>query len=272
MSTSQELLDAQGIPSTGFVDVVGGSDTILPSTAGLAGAPGTGVPELEQTIDNHSNILARLPDRLSSHLFARATRYWLAAGETLFRAGEDGDGCYLLDKGVLKVSVASPQGDERILAIIRPDSIVGELAIIDGQPRSASVIAVRDCELSFISRAAFKEYTQQHPEIYRYLVDVLASRLRETNDSMAAASFLPVKARVARTLLELAKYLGQDAGSGRILIRHKINQGDLAAMAGVARENVSRVLSKWKRQKIVTRWSFYYTINNIATLERELES
>src|SRR5438045_3605822 len=106
MSTSQGLLDAQSITSTSFVDVVGGSDTILSNTAGLAGAPGTGVTELEQTSDNRSNILARLPDRLSSHLFARATRYWLAAGEALFRAGEDGDGCYLLDKGVLKVSVA----------------------------------------------------------------------------------------------------------------------------------------------------------------------
>src|SRR5713101_2395435 len=145
MSTTQGLLDAQGIPSTSFVDVVGGSDTILPSTAELAGAPGTGVSELEQTIDNHSNILAGLPNRLSSHLFAKATRYWLAAGKSLFRAGEDGDGCYLLNKGVLKVTMTSPQGDERILAIIGSGSIVGELAIIDGRPRSASVIAVRDC-------------------------------------------------------------------------------------------------------------------------------
>ena len=103
-------------------------------------------------------------------------------------------------------------------------------------------------------------------------MDVLASRLREADEAMAAASFLTVKARVARMLLELAKYLGQDAGAGRILIQHKINQGDLAAMAGVARENVSRILSKWKRRNIVTQSSFYYTINNTATLERELES
>src|SRR6266852_2786424 len=98
------------------------------------------------------------------------------------------------------MSMSSPQGEERVRAMSGPASIVRQLAILDGRPRSASVIAVRDCELSFISRVAFKEYTQQHPEIYSYLVNVLASRLREANDAMAAASFLTIKARVARTL------------------------------------------------------------------------
>jgi CRP/FNR family cyclic AMP-dependent transcriptional regulator len=72
--------------------------------------------------------------------------------------------------------------------MLGPDAIVGELAIIDGGPRSASVFAVRDCELSFISRAAFEERTIRHPEIYQYLI-VLATRLRETDEAMAATSF-----------------------------------------------------------------------------------
>src|SRR5262249_28580810 len=158
------------------------------------------------------------------------------------------------------------------LAIVGSDSIVGELALIDGRPRSASVIAVRDCDLLFIGRVAFNEYATQHPEIYKYLVDVLASRLREADETIAAMSFLSVKARVARTLLELAQHLGQSEGAGRVIIRHKINQGDIAALAGVARENVSRVLSKWKKQNIVTRWSFYYTLTITKALELELET
>jgi Crp-like helix-turn-helix protein len=85
---------------------------------------------------------------------------------------------------------------------------------------------------------------------------------------VAADSFLAVEARVARALLELAEYLGEDAGAGRVLIRHKINQSDLAAMAGVAREYVSRVLSRWKRHDLVTRSSGFYYINNITTLKR----
>src|SRR5215475_13665575 len=99
-----------------------------------------------------NNILSALPDRLSSRLYAKATARHLRAGETLFNAGDVGDGCYRLDRGVLKVDMTSSRGEKLTLAIIGPGSIVGELAIIDGHSRSASIVAIKDCELSFISR------------------------------------------------------------------------------------------------------------------------
>jgi len=223
-----------------------------------------------ETSLSRSSILSGLPEGLSSILFANATASGLKAGEVLFNAGDVADGCYRLDQGVLKVDMVSPRGEELTLAIIGAGSIVGELAMIDGHPRSASIIAVKDCKLRFISRADFEECTQRHPEIYRYLVNMLAARLRDTDEAMAANNFLTVKARVARALFELAKHLGETTGSGRIVIRHKISQRDLAAMAGVARENVSRVLSRWQQQKIVARSSFYYSINDKSALEHEL--
>ena len=217
-------------------------------------------------------ILPALPEHLSMLLFASMELRHLDAGEVLFAAGDSGDGCYRLEHGLLKVVISSPRGDERILAILRPGALAGELAVIDGRPRSASVVAVRACELSFISRAVFEKCTQQHPEIYRYLVNVLAARLRETDDAVAAASFMTVKARLARTLLELGELLGEEQDSGRVVIRHKIQQSDLAAMAGVARENVSRVFSDWTRRKVMTRSSGYYCLNDIATLKRSVDS
>jgi CRP/FNR family transcriptional regulator len=219
-----------------------------------------------------SAILPRLPKNLSAQLFAGAASRHLEAGEALFVAGDTGDGCYRLEQGLVKVIVTSPQGEERILAILGPGAIVGELSVIDGGPRSASVVAVKECELSFVSRAAFKECTQQYPEIYHYLVDVLAARLRETDDALVAASFLTVKSRLARALLDLAKFLGEEEASGCVWIRHKVSQSDLAAMAGVARENVSRVLSDWKRRKLVTRSNGYYCLHDVATLQRTADS
>jgi len=207
-----------------------------------------------------------------SSLFDGAALRRLKADEALFVAGDPGDGCYRLEQGLLKVVVTSPRGDERILAMLGPGAIVGELAMLDREPRSASVFAVRDCELSFISRAAFEERTVRHPEIYQYLINVLANRLRATDEAMAAASFLTVQARLARALLQLAKHAGQDDGAGHVVIRHKISQSDLAAMAGVARENVSRVMSDWKRDRVVTRSSGLYHLNNIAALEHNLAS
>ena len=219
-----------------------------------------------------SAILPRLPEHLSRLLFARAQPRHLESGEVLFAAGDTGDGCYRLERGLLKVVISSPQGDERILAILSPGSIAGELAVIDGRPRSASVVAVRACELSFVSHALFEECTEQHPEIYRYLVNVLAARLREADDALAATSFMTVRARLARTLLELGELLGEKDASGQVVIRHQIHQDDLAAMAGVARDNVSRVISDWKRRKVITRSSGYYCLGDTTVLKESVDS
>ncbi len=158
------------------------------------------------------------------------------------------------------------------MAILGPGAIAGELAVIDGRPRSASIVAIRACELSFVSHALFEECTRQHPEIYRYLVNVLAARLREADDSLAATSFMTIKARLARTLLELGDLLGEQDASGHVVIRHQINQDDLAAMAGVARENVSRVISDWKRRKVITRSSGYYCLSDPMALKRSVDA
>ena len=216
-------------------------------------------------------ILPNLPIQFSGRLLANAKPQSLAERDVLFQAGDVADGCYRLEQGLLKVSIASPQGDERILTILGPGSIVGELAIIDGLPRSATVVAIRDCRLSFISREAFVSCLREYPEIYSDLVATLVSRLREADEAMAAASFLTVKARVARALLELAEHLGRETESGRIVILHKIRQSDIAAMAGVARENVSRTLTDLKRRGLISQSSSYYFINDKRKLLGETE-
>jgi CRP/FNR family transcriptional regulator, cyclic AMP receptor protein len=219
----------------------------------------------------NQSLLSGLPGHLAANLFNSATQIQLGADQVLFMAGDAGDGCYRVEDGLLKVTMVSRSGTERILAFLGPGAIVGELSIIDGLPRSASVVAVRAAGLSFLSRAAFEDFAQKHPEIYKTLVTLLATRLRETDAVIAAGSFLPLRGRVACTLLELAEGFGQDVGSGRIVIRQKIGQSDLAAMAGIARENVSRILNDWKRRKLVSRLSGYYCLENKAKLEHEAE-
>jgi CRP-like cAMP-binding protein len=218
------------------------------------------------------NLLSDLPDRLHNSLLGKARSRQLAAGEVLFVAGDPGDGFYRLDEGLLKVAIASQTGAERILAILGPGSIVGDLAIIDGLPRSATVTALRECKLHFVSRSAFATFAAQEPNIYKYLVKMLAARLRDTDEIVAAESFLPLKGRVARALLELANGFGHNVGNGRIVIRQKVSQRDLAAMAGIARENVSRMMNEWMREKVITRLSGYYCLENPAKLKREIET
>ena len=82
---------------------------------------------------------------------------------------------------------------------------------------------------------------------------LLARRLRETNDALAATTFMSLSGRVARALLSLVEAFGNPVGGGRIVVRQKITQSDLAGMAGIARENVSRILTDWTRRSIVSR-------------------
>lgn len=217
------------------------------------------------------NLFTALPAELSRRLFAEARVQNVDADKVVFISGDAGDGCYRIEDGLLKVSVITPAGAERILAIMGPGSIVGELSMIDGTARSASVTALRDSKLSFISRATFEAFGRSNPEVFQHLMVLLARRLRDTNSALAATSFLSVKGRVARALLSLAEAFGHDVGGGRILIRQKVTQSDLGAMAGIARENVSRILKEWMTQSLVTRLAGYYCLEKRAAIEREAE-
>jgi CRP/FNR family cyclic AMP-dependent transcriptional regulator len=216
-------------------------------------------------------LLSRLPEHLFTTLFKHATTVRLRADSALFLTGDVGDGCYRVEDGLLKVTIVSRSGSQRILAFAGRGAIVGELSVIDRLPRSASVIVVRNATLSFISRATFEDFAKKHPEVYKTLVELLAARLRETDATIAAGTFLPLRGRVACALLELAHDFGKDVGSDRIVIRQKIGQSDLAAMVGISRESVSRILNDWKRRKLVSTHSGYYWIENKAQLQKEAE-
>jgi CRP/FNR family transcriptional regulator, cyclic AMP receptor protein len=217
------------------------------------------------------NLFSVLPSALSASLFSQARVVRLASQQMLFAAGDPGDGCYQVEEGLLKVVALSTSGGERILAILGPGTLVGELSMIDGLPRSASVTAIRESKLSFVSRAVFNAVAHAQPEIYRDITALLARRLRDVDDALTATSFLPLKARTARALLSLSDAFGKDVGSGRILIRQKFSQSDLAAMAGIARENCSRILQDWTRRALVSRLAGYYCLENKAALEREVD-
>lgn len=214
-------------------------------------------------------LLAALPAEFSETLFSRSVPVKLAADQTLFVAGEKADGCYRVEKGFLKVTMVSSEGSERILAVMSPGMMVGELSMIDGEPRSASVVAISESELCFVSRAAFLALSAERPGLMQHIAVLLARRLRETNRHVAAASFLSLKGRTARVLLTLADAFGQTVAPGRTLIRQKVTQSDLAAMAGIARENVSRILNEWTRAKSISRISGYYCIEERDAIERE---
>src|ERR1700754_1383449 len=105
-----------------------------------------------------ANLLAGLPTELLTGLFAKGRFISLSSDQVLFLSGDVGDGCYRIEEGLLKVSVVAPTGNERILAILGPGAMVGELSMINGAPRSASVATIREAKLCFVSRSAFDAF------------------------------------------------------------------------------------------------------------------
>jgi CRP/FNR family cyclic AMP-dependent transcriptional regulator len=224
-------------------------------------------PEPPRRVD----FFSALPAEVTGRLLDRAAPVKLNPNQTLFLAGDPGDGCYLIDEGLLKVELASESGVQRILAILRPGTVVGELSLIDGKSRSATVSALRASKLRFISRAAFDELVERDPASLRAVAALLAGRLRDTNVALASSNFMPVKGRVAVAVVALAEGFGQPVGPGRTLIKVRLSQGDIAAMAGVSRETASRVLNDWLRKGDLSRLAGYYCIERAEAINKAAE-
>lgn len=223
--------------------------------------------DIEEFLGKSFSLEGLAPD-LARGLFSLARSMQVKPGAILFQAGDPGNGCYLVIEGSLKVSILSAEGDEQLLAVLGPGHIVGELALLDGRPRSATITTLKAARLCFVERSAFEEYADANPAVYRHMLKIVGGRLRQANDVLAARSFLPLPGRVAQTLLQLAEIFGKPLAEERLLINYKLSQGDIANMAGAARENVSRVLNDWKRAGTISRISGYYCIEDRTRLEK----
>lgn len=198
------------------------------------------------------SLLHEFPQHIVTELLREARSISLAKGEVLFARGDLGESCYLVRRGVIKVSIASSSGEQRIMTLHGRGAIVGELAMIDGLPRAVTAQAVSDCQLAAITRTAFMACMTKHPEMSQALITILVGRLRRAGEEAAWSGLLPAKARVARALLRVAAVLGQPTGPGHISIERSVTHADIAAMAGVSREVASRAIGAWKKSGAVS--------------------
>jgi len=213
------------------------------------------------------DIYGRMPWAVRRAFVSAAIPMTLNQRETLFHAGDSGDGCYYVRSGVVKASVIARDGQERLLAMLGAGALIGEISLIDQQPRSATVQALRDCSLLHLTSTAFFTLADSNPMIYRQALRILAQRLRGTNDSVVAQSTASVAGRVARAFTSLAEGLGVRLDESRIVLPHRITQSDIAGMAGVARENASRAINDLLREGVLGRNGSFYVIERAGELK-----
>jgi CRP-like cAMP-binding protein len=191
------------------------------------------------------------PDDLGA-VAACAQRRRYPRGSVVFLRGEPGDAIYVVEAGRVKIALTSPQGKELVLGLLGPGDFFGELAVFDGEPRSADAIAAEDSRLLVIHRADFRRDLEARPRMAVELVAVLSRRLRRDAELIEDAAFLDVAGRLARALLRLAEAEGQPAGAGTLIAR-RLTQAELAGLVGATRESVGKWLGAFERQGLVAR-------------------
>ncbi|GBF27209.1 cAMP-activated global transcriptional regulator CRP [bacterium MnTg02] len=221
---------------------------------------------LEPSLLRNSLLFAGLTDEQLKGLSALTRLITLRPNQTLFCQNDKPDGCYALIEGTVKVSILSSGGDEALLAILGEGDIIGEMGMIDGERRSATISALKKCKVAFLPAAGFRRFADDNPSVYQHMLTILSKRLRASNDRLAAQQMLPLSGRLARLFLKLSDGFGQPLDGGRMLIKQTFTQSDLARMTGSARENVNRQINQWQRKAIVSRISRYYCLDDLDTL------
>lgn len=169
--------------------------------------------------------------------------FQLPRGSTVFAEGQPGDSLFIILEGKVKIVRRAPDGRENVLSVMGPSDQFGELSIFDPGPRTATATALTDVTLAKMSQQALLPWIAAHPEIGVQLLQVLARRLRRTNDTVADLIFTDVPSRVAKSLLAMADRFGSRDDSGLLRVTHDLTQEELAQLVGASRETVNKALA-----------------------------
>jgi len=174
-----------------------------------------------------------------------------------------------LKSGLVKISINDKKGNEYILKIMYPFDFFGEMALLDGQSRSATVTSLEKSAALIIKREHFISLIEKHPQIALSIMTVLSRRLRKTDEKIGNLRFADAYGKVAEIILDIADESGIRNKSD-IVVNLKLNRQGLADFAGVSRETVTRILNEFKKSGCIKMEKGKITILNEAMLRREL--
>jgi len=195
---------------------------------------------------NHPLFSALEPDllaRLGSYAIPRRVK----RGKRVFARGDTGTSLFALCSGTIKISTPSARGRGAMFNLIPAGAIFGEIAVLDGLPRTADAMAMTDCELLAIERRDFLSLIRERPEFSLKLIEVLCRRLRQTTEHLEDMMFLDLRSRLAKALLQ--RYEDVKSTSGRSKIA--LTQRNLGEMIGMSRESTNKQLRVWERQNVI---------------------
>jgi CRP-like cAMP-binding protein len=202
-----------------------------------------------------------------TELAGRARVEMVPANHTLFCKGDPGAGMMAVIRGRVRISSQSAGGQEVVLNIIRPGEVFGELALLDGAPRTADATTMEASELLVLDRRDFLPFLDRHPQVCIALMRLLVQRLRQTSQHLEDVVFLKLPSLLAKRLLWLAERCGRPVAEG-VLIDVRLSQQQLASLIGMTRESVNKQLGEWRQAGLIAIQDQRILIRNETELNR----
>jgi CRP/FNR family transcriptional regulator, cyclic AMP receptor protein len=218
-----------------------------------------------KTVIERNRLFRGLPQATTERVAALATRRVYSAGAVVFMRGDPGDSLCGVVSGRVRISASRPGGKEVFLNILGPGEAFGEIALLDGQSRTATATTLASTELIIIRRDRFSELLVSEPQLAMHLIQLLCERVRWTAQLMEDSALLGVPARIAKRLLSLARLQGQAATNDTKLA---ISQEELAQFLGVSRQIVNQHLQAWKQAGWIVSGRGSVTLADIRSLEK----
>ena len=198
----------------------------------------------------HMSLFAGITDTELKSLAKDFVPNRFRQGETIFHQGDPGQVLYLIQSGQVRIFVMGDEGQETSVILYGPGDIFGELAVIEGLPRSASAVAMEDTIVLTLSRDLFREQMRRSPQLAFNFMKALSVRVRYSTQQVGSLAVLDVPGRLARKLLELAQQHGSVEPEG-VRINTALTQSDLASLIGTTRESINKTLGTFRRQGLV---------------------
>jgi CRP/FNR family transcriptional regulator, cyclic AMP receptor protein len=199
-----------------------------------------------------SPLFGALPAEALDDILARSTERTIQRGQTIFQKGDTGSYLVAVLSGRVRMSATSSEGRELTLNMIDAGEVFGEIALLDGKPRSADATALEESSLILVDRRHFVPYLTSNIDVALRVVDILCERLRDTSEALGDFAMLDLAGRLARKLLRLAAEYGQSAVPPiRLTIR--LSHTDLGRFVGCSRETVNKQMRAWEEAGLVGR-------------------
>ncbi|MBS7739199.1 MAG: Crp/Fnr family transcriptional regulator [Chelatococcus sp.] len=172
------------------------------------------------------------------------------AGTSLFRQDDEADGLHILSEGLVRIHIGHRDGRELTLALLDPGDVIGEIALLDGLPRTATATALAPTRTVFVGRRAFAQLLEEIPQLAIHVILVLCDRLRQNTEQLTANAFLDLRQRLLKLLHDLAVAHGE-IDADRAIVPTRFTQTDIAQMLGVTREAVNKQFRALSRDGVI---------------------